>query len=102
MFRNAVALDVPVIHGTDAIGEIFRPGVLAGEFEVRHAAGQSAGDLIRSATTKVAEALMLTDRGDLKAGLLADIIAVDGNPLEDISALRRVRFVMKGGKRFQM
>jgi len=102
MFGNAVALGVPIIHGTDAIGEIYRPGTLAAEFEVRHAAGQSADDLIRSATTRIAEALILTDRGDLKAGLLADIIAVDGNPLEDISALRRVRFVMKGGKQFQM
>jgi imidazolonepropionase-like amidohydrolase len=65
-------------------------------------AGQSETDLIRSATTKAAEALSLADRGDLRAGFLADIIAVDGNPLEDIVALQRVRFVMKGGKRFQL
>jgi imidazolonepropionase-like amidohydrolase len=102
MFGNAVTLGVPIIYGTDAIGEIYWTGVLAEEFAVRHAAGQSTEDLIRSATTRMAEALMLTDRGDLKAGLLADIIAVDGNPLEDITALQRVRFVMKGGKRFQM
>ena len=101
-FRGAVALNVPIVHSTDAIGAVIWSRTLAGEFEVRHAAGQSAPDLIRSATTRAAKALMLTDRGDLKAGLLADIIAVEGNPLEDISALQRVRFVMKGGKQHQM
>ncbi len=52
---------------------------------------------IIAATMLVAEALLLDDRGDLAPGLLADIIAVDGNPLEDITALQRVVFVMKGG-----
>jgi len=101
MFANAVALGVPVIHGTDAIADLW-DGVLAKEFEVRQAAGQNETDLIRSATTRSAEALLLSDRGDLKAGFLADIIAVDGNPLEDIAALQRVRFVMKGGKQYQL
>lgn len=98
MFGNAVALGVPLIHGTDAIGGLVWSGITAAEFESRVGAGQSAADAIRSATTRAAEALMLTDRGDLRAGLLADIIAVDGNPLQDISALRRVVFVMKGGE----
>ncbi len=97
MFGKAVSLGVPLIHGTDAIGRLVWSGITAAEFESRHAAGQSAADAIASATTRAAEALMLTDRGDLRAGLLADIIAVEGNPLEDISALRRVIFVMKGG-----
>ncbi|KPJ91045.1 MAG: hypothetical protein AMS18_09480, partial [Gemmatimonas sp. SG8_17] len=90
MFANAVALGVPVIHGTDAIADLW-DGVLAKEFEVRQAAGQNETDLIRSATTRSAEALLLSDRGDLKAGFLADIIAVDGNPLEDIAALAGFR-----------
>jgi imidazolonepropionase-like amidohydrolase len=98
MFGKAVALGVPLIHGTDAIGGLVWSGITAAEFESRLAAGQSAADAIRSATTRAAEALMLTDRGDLRAGLLADIIALDGNPLQDISALRRVVFVMKGGE----
>jgi imidazolonepropionase-like amidohydrolase len=102
MFSNAIAQGVPIIYGTDAIREEIWSGTLAAEFEARHAAGQSAPDLIRSATTRMAEALMLEDRGDLKPGLLADIIAVEGNPLEDITALQRVRFVMKGGKQHQM
>ena len=48
--------------------------------------------------TFVAESLYLSDRGHLDAGLLADIIAVDGNPLEDVTALQRVVFVMKDGE----
>jgi imidazolonepropionase-like amidohydrolase len=102
MFRHAVAEGVPLVYGTDAITDWIFSGTTGAEFETRHAAGQSAADLIVSATTRAAEALMLGDRGDLRAGLLADIIAVEGNPLDDISSLRRVRFVMKGGKQFQM
>jgi imidazolonepropionase-like amidohydrolase len=102
MFRHAVAEGVPIIYGTDAITDWIYSGTTGAEFETRYAAGQSATDLIVSATTRAAEALMLDDRGDLRAGLLADIIAVEGNPLDDISSLRRVRFVMRGGKQFQM
>jgi imidazolonepropionase-like amidohydrolase len=97
-FAHAAALGVPLIFGTDAIGPFASSGNTAVEFESRHALGQSASDAIVGATTRAAEALMLDDRGDLRAGLLADVIAVDGNPLEDISALRRVVFVMKGGE----
>ncbi len=60
--------------------------------------GHSPPGAVISATTRAAESLFLSDRGNLAAGLLADIIAVDGNPLEDITALQRVVFVMKDGK----
>jgi imidazolonepropionase-like amidohydrolase len=102
MFRKAVAEGVLLVYGTDAIMGWISSGTTAAEFETRHAAGQDAADLIASATTRAAEALNLDDRGDLRPGLFADIIAVEGNPLEDISALRKVRFLMKGGKQFQM
>ena len=62
---------------------------------VRH--GMSPVQAIRSATLYSAQALGLTDRGQVKAGLLADLIAVEGNPLEDVSLLQHVRFVMKRG-----
>ncbi|MEP0304921.1 MAG: amidohydrolase family protein, partial [Maribacter dokdonensis] len=52
---------------------------------------------IKTATTNSAEMLGLTDRGELKEGMLADIIAVDTNPIEDISTLEHVKFVMKNG-----
>ena len=54
-------------------------------------------DALISATSRAAEALLMTDVGDLAAGKLADIIAVDGDPLRDINALRRAVFVMKAG-----
>lgn len=54
--------------------------------------------VLRAATTTAAELIDKTDRGRLATGQLADIIAVPGNPLEDITVTRNVSFVMKGGK----
>ena len=56
-------------------------------------------DAIVSATSISAESLRMQDRiGAIAVGMEADIIATDGNPLEDITAVRRVVFVMKGGR----
>src|SRR4029077_9360425 len=75
-------------HGRSAEEIIYRVQV----------AGQPAGDAIVDATSHNAAALGLGDRiGALAAGLDADLIAVDGDPLKDVTALRRVVFVMKGG-----
>lgn len=60
--------------------------------------GMTPLDAIRAATTVAAELIDVDDRGRLEAGLLADIIAVPGNPLEDIGVTENVRFVMKGGQ----
>lgn len=60
--------------------------------------GMTPLDAIRAATTVAAELIDVDDRGRLEAGLLADIIAVPGNPLEDIGVTEQVRFVMKGGQ----
>jgi imidazolonepropionase-like amidohydrolase len=65
-------------------------------------AGQKPLDAIAGATSLAAESLGLSDTiGTIAPGMEADIIAVDGNPLEDPTALRRVAFVMKGGKIFR-
>jgi len=59
-------------------------------------------DAIVSATSVSAESLRLgTQIGTIAPGMEADIIATDGNPLQDITAIRRVTFVMKGGKVFK-
>ena len=59
--------------------------------------GQSPIEAIRGATSYAAEVLGTPDRGRIAQGLLADLIAVDGNPLEDVSRLEDVQFVMKDG-----
>ena len=53
---------------------------------------------LRTATIHAAELLGKADRGALEAGMLADIVAVPGNPLEDITVTERVVFVMQGGR----
>ncbi|MCH7573917.1 MAG: amidohydrolase family protein [Candidatus Marinimicrobia bacterium] len=54
-------------------------------------------EALRSATVNAADLLGIDDRGTISAGKLADIVAVPGNPLKDITATERVSFVMKGG-----
>ncbi|MDH5804738.1 MAG: amidohydrolase family protein, partial [Gemmatimonadota bacterium] len=63
--------------------------------------GMTPVEVLHAATAGNAEILELTDRGRIQAGLLADLIAVQGNPVTDITALRRVNFVMKGGEIFR-
>jgi imidazolonepropionase-like amidohydrolase len=101
VFSRAVEKGVKIVFGTDATAGWIWSGNTAIEFQRRHAAGQSNQDAIISATTRAAEALFLEDRGNLVEGLLADVIAVEGNPLEDIGALGRVVFVMKDGRIFR-
>ena len=98
IFGKAADRGVKIIHGTDANSGWVWSGDTAVEFVRRVAAGQSPRDALVSATSLAAEALAMEDEiGDLRAGLLADVVAVDGDPLADIGALRRVVFVMKDG-----
>ena len=98
VFARAVAKTVPVVFATDANRGWVWSGETALEFDRRVAAGQSTQQAIASATSTAAQALGLDDVGRLIVGYRADLIAVEGNPLEDINALARVRFVMRGGR----
>ena len=71
-------------------------GENARELELMVNYGMSAVDALKAATS-VAGRVLHMEIGQVKPGLLADLIAVDGDPAKDISATRRVKFVMKGG-----
>jgi imidazolonepropionase-like amidohydrolase len=58
----------------------------------------SPADAIRTATVNATDLLGVSDRGNIAPGLLADLVAVPGNPLDNIRVLEDVRFVMKGGQ----
>jgi len=86
-----------ILSGTDAVAGAEGHNVEEIIWRVDH--GQAPMDAIVDATSTDAEALQLGDRiGTIAPGMEADIIAVGGDPLQDITALRDVRFVMKGGK----
>jgi imidazolonepropionase-like amidohydrolase len=98
MFKRALAAKVKMPMGTDAVAGAH--GQNARETIVRvKDGGQSPMDAIVG-TTGLAAASMRLEKtvGSLAPGLEADVIAVDGDPLQDIAALRRVTFVMRAGK----
>jgi imidazolonepropionase-like amidohydrolase len=98
MFKRALAAKVKMPMGTDAVAGAH--GQNAREIITRvKDGGQTPMDAIVGATSLAAESMGLAQQvGSLTAGLQADLVAVEGNPLQDIAALRQVRFVMKGGR----
>lgn len=93
---KAVASGVRIAFGTDA--GVFPHGRNAGEFAMLVEAGMTPANALRTATSINAELLGVSDRlGSLEAGKLADVIAVPGDPLQDIRRTEQVLFVMKEG-----
>jgi imidazolonepropionase-like amidohydrolase len=93
--KAALDAGVTLCNGSD-VG-VFAHGDNARELELLVAYGVSAIDALRAATSVNARVLHLPDLGAVRAGALADLVAVDGDPSKDIKALRAVRLVMKGG-----
>ncbi len=95
-FAKCLAAGVRIAYGTDS--GIYPHGRNARQFAYQVRCGQSPLDAIRSATVGAAELIRWDDRvGRIEPGYLADVIAVDGNPLQDIRLLENVGFVMKDG-----
>jgi imidazolonepropionase-like amidohydrolase len=100
--KSAHRKGVPIAFGTDAITEL--PGMNRGTTALQWidsyvAAGLTSKDIVLAMTTTAARALGVErERGSIREGFAADIIATPGNPLDDINALKHVAFVMKDGQ----
>ena len=98
-FTKALHGGVRMAFGTDA--GVYPHGDNARQFATMVRFGMTPLQAIRSATIDAAELVGLKDGGSIEKGKLADLIAVDGDPLGDVRVLEKVQFVMKGGKVFK-
>jgi imidazolonepropionase-like amidohydrolase len=95
-FKEALQAGVTIVNGSDA--GVFAHGDNARELELLVEYGLAPVQALRSATSLAAKALHWEGKvGAVRAGLLADLVAVKGDPTKDIAALRKVRLVMKEG-----
>jgi imidazolonepropionase-like amidohydrolase len=92
----AMKAGVPICMGGD-VG-VFAHGQNWLEMEAMQRAGMPAAQVMIAATSGNARIFHLADRGEVKPGLLADLVAVDGDPTRDVGAVEHVRLVIKGGK----
>lgn len=95
-FQMAMKAGVKICMGGD-VG-VFAHGENWREMEAMQRAGMPAADVMIAATSSNASIFHLADRGQVKPGLLADLVAMPGDPTRDVSAVEHVNFVMKGGE----
>jgi imidazolonepropionase-like amidohydrolase len=95
-FKLALEAGVKICMGGD-VG-VFRHGDNAREMEMMHDYGMNNIEVLKSSTSINAETFGLKELGKIQTNYLADIIAVEGNPIDNISVIRKVKLVMKGGK----
>jgi imidazolonepropionase-like amidohydrolase len=101
VFEKAYAAGVPILFGTDA--GVLPHGMNARQFEVMVQRGMSPMDAIKAATSVAAEHMDRASRvGAIEEGRLGDLIAVRGNPLDDVGLLQDVPVVIKGGLVFRL
>jgi imidazolonepropionase-like amidohydrolase len=98
-FQMAMKAAVPICMGGD-VG-VFAHGQNWLEMEAMQRAGMPAAQVMIAATSGNARIFHLGDRGQVKPGLLADLVAMPGDPTRDVSAAEHVNFVMKGGEVFR-
>jgi imidazolonepropionase-like amidohydrolase len=99
-FKKALAAGIPIVFGSGATSPAIPHGKQANQFDYYAKWGMTPAQAIQSAYLSAARLLNYnwdTQIGSIEKGKFADIIAVSGNPLADISELERVKFVMKGG-----
>jgi len=94
--QMALKAGVPICMGGD-VG-VFTHGKNWLEMEAMQRAGMPPSQVLIAATSGNAQIFHLFDRGSIRQGLLADLVAVEGDPTRDVSAVEHVRFVMKGGE----
>jgi imidazolonepropionase-like amidohydrolase len=97
VFQKALRMNIKIAFGTDA--GAFEHGTQAREFQMMVDYGMKPIEAIRAATVRASELLRMEKQvGTIEPGKFADLVAVEGDPLADITSLQRVRFVMKGGE----
>jgi imidazolonepropionase-like amidohydrolase len=94
-FRRAHAAGAKMVYGTDA--GVYPHGLNGGQFEVMVRYGMSPLEAIRSATLNASEALGRSDVGVIEAGRWADLVAVSGDPTQQVDLLETIPVVIKGG-----
>jgi imidazolonepropionase-like amidohydrolase len=95
-FKEALEAGVTIVNGSDA--GVFAHGDNARELELLVEYGMKPAEALRSASSLAARAMHLDQKvGSIRAGLFADLVAVDGDPTAEITALRKVRLVVKDG-----